>query len=267
MGEELASARPQNLKLYEPDPDWLRERAEPKTPNEWFGRRYPEQIEKFGSPFLELVEIIDNFTHQVIVISLNHDFFASALGGRSDLGHRVVYFEPEMQWYFKDSDGIYKPTTAEKLANLYRALMMKCAQAMPANVHKLNLFHEFRNDKTARAVVQRAKSILAADHTFFSATSTHQRIRGIELFERVARKFVDELLTSEPGQILKLADAFAVFRGLLKQRELPDIKRSDFKAVIVPLIRDQFNVALRNDLDGAGGRGWKGVKMLQSGPG
>jgi hypothetical protein len=55
---------------------------------------------------------------------------------------------------------------------------------------------------------------------------------------------VDDLLTSEPGQILRLADAYAAFRSLLKQRELPDIKRSEFKAVVGPLIKEDFNVAL-----------------------
>jgi hypothetical protein len=86
--------------------------------------------------------------------------------------------------------------------------------------------------------------------------------------ERVARKYVYEWLSAEPGQILRLTDAYAVFRGLLKQRELPDIKRSDFKAVVGPLIREQFNVALRNDLPGVGSgvRGWKGVKLLQTLP-
>lgn len=78
---------------------------------------------------------------------------------------------------------------------------------------------------------------------------------------------MDELLLHEPGQILRLADAYSVFRELLRTRELPDIKRSDFKAVVGPLIRDQFNVALRNDLDGAGVRGWKGVKLIQTVPG
>jgi hypothetical protein len=70
---------------------------------------------------------------------------------------------------------------------------------------------------------------------------------------------------SSPVQILRLADAYAVFRSLLKQRDLPDIKRSDFKAVVAPLITENFNVCLRNDLEGAGVRGWKGVK-LQSVP-
>ena len=113
-----------------------------KTPNDWFCQRYPNQFEKYCSPFLELVEPADNFTVQILPLSINLDFFAGVLGGRRDLGHHVIYFEPEMQWYFRDSDGIYKPTTAEKLGNLYRGLMMKCAQDMLPNVHKLNLFHE-----------------------------------------------------------------------------------------------------------------------------
>src|SRR5271170_787277 len=196
MGPEITLTRPDQLKLYEPGKfSQFDQQPQPaKTPNEWFVQRYPWAYENHGSPFLELVQPIDQFTVQVLPVSLNFDFFASVLGGRKDLGHHVIYFEGEMQWYFKDSDGIYKTTTAEKLANLYRALVMKCAEEMPGNVHKLNLFHEFRSDKTAKAVVQRAKSILVADSSFFSATSTNQRIRGLEIMERVARKFVDELL-------------------------------------------------------------------------
>jgi hypothetical protein len=57
--------------------------------------------------------------------------------------------------------------------------------------------------------------------------------------------FVDEFLMSETRQILKLADAYAVFIGLLKQRDLTDLKRSDFKAIVGPLIREQFNIAVR----------------------
>ena len=78
------------------------------------------------------------------------------------------------------------------------------------------------------------------------------------------------MLISETGQVLKLADAYSVFRELLKKSGLADIKRSDFKAVVGPMITSQFNVALRNDLaeDGKSGvRGWKNVRMLQTGPG
>jgi hypothetical protein len=271
MGEDIALTNPNNLRLYEPGRfSQFGQDPEPaKTPNEWFVQRYPDAYENHGSPFLELVESLDQFTVQVLPITINHDFFASVLGGRRDLGHHVVYYEGELAWYFKDSDGIFKSTTPEKLMNVYRALMMKCAHDMPPNVHKLNLVHEWRSDRTAKMIIQRAKSILAADHSFFSPTSRYQRIRGQELTERVARKFVDEMLTCEPGQILRLGDAYSVFRGLLKQRDLPDIKRSDFKAIVTPLIREQFHVALRNDLpsDGvAGVRGWKNVGLVQAGP-
>ena len=54
-----------------------------------------------------------------------------------------------------------------------------------------------------------------------------------------------------------------------KEKELPDINHSDFKLAVIPLVHDQFNVSLRNDLggsDGGGVRGWKNVHLIQSGP-
>lgn len=255
-----------NLKIFRPDQINFNFGApeKPTTPNEWFAQKYPEQIKKFGSPFLELSQPLDQFRVQIMPVSINLDFFAGVLGGRKDLGRHVIYYQPEMDWYFKDADGIYKPTTACKLANLYRALLMKCAGEMPGNIHLLNLFHEYRSEKISKSVILRAKSILQADASFFSAESKNQRVKGPELFERVARVFVEEMLSAEPGQILKLQEAYTFFRGLLKQRNLPDLTKADFKCIIGPLIRDQFNVALRNDLVGEGKelRGWKGVKLL-----
>ena len=269
MEQAPALTRPENLKLIQRHWNRIGERKAPQTPSEWFVQRYPRAYEKHGSPFLELVEPMDAFSAQVLPLSINHDFFAAVLGGRRDLGHHVVYYESEMQWYFRDSDGIYKTTTAEKLMNLYRALMMKCAQELPGNVHKLNLFHEFRSDKTAKAVVQRAKSILAADSSFFSAASPYQRIRGIELHERIARRFVESLLTSEPGNVLLLGDAYAAFLKLVKQQNLAPVKRSDFKAMVIPLVQEQFGVSLRNDLkidERQGVRGWKNMGLNQTVP-
>lgn len=213
---------------------------------------------------LILEEPVDRFSSQIFPVSLNYDFFAKALGGRKDLGHSVIYYESECAWYFKDSDNIFKTTTPEKLANLYRALMMKCTENMPSNVHKLNLVHEWRSDKVAKTVVNRAKNILLAAPSFFSATSSNQRIRGVELHERIAQRFVSELLVCEPGKILMLHDAYAAFCSILKKKELEQVKRSDFKALVTPLIKGEYNVCLRNDLviDGRSGqRGWKNVNL------
>lgn len=78
----------------------------------------------------------------------------------------------------------------------------------------------------------------------------------------------DRLLLYGMAQVLYLADAYAHFTKLVKDRNLDVIKRSDFKELVVPLIQEQFGVRLRNDLvvDERGGvRGWKNVK-LQTAP-
>jgi len=171
-----------------------------------------------------------------------------------------------MQFYYREPVlQLYKPMTAEKLQNQFRAMLMRCAKELPGENSKLNLCCEFRSDKVARSVVNRAKSVLAASADFFSATSPHTRIIDIELHERIARKFVDGLLACEPGETLLLKDAYDVFCGIVKQQSLEPVKRSEFSAMVVPLIREQFNVALRNDLqidERQGVRGWKDMKLL-----
>jgi len=236
------------------------------TPNAYFNQLFPVQTQQFGPAFLQVLETNLTSKCKINPVSINIDFFASILSDPR-IGLSVVYYEPEMQFYFNSPfQPIYKLVSPEKLQNLYRGILIQATKCLDNSVNILNLFMEFRSDKVAKQVVNRAKSVLAADSSYFSAQSKYQRVRGIELCERVARKFVEEVLSAEPGQILRLGDAYEVFRRLLKDRELPDMNRPDFRAVVAPLITEQFNVCLRNDLGGAGGRGWKGVK-LQSLPG
>ena len=239
------------------------------TCNEWFSAKFPDQVKQFGPAFFEARQSSVEGYSRTTPASLNYDVCAAVLSD-ARLGLSTVYFGPEMQfYYFEPMLQLYKTTTPEKLQNYYRAMILRCAQELNNDTNKLNLFAEFRSDKVSKAVVNRAKSILAADSSFFSSTSPHQRIRGIEMHERLARKFVDELLTCESGQVLMLHDAYTAFCKLLKQRELEPIKRNDFKAIVVPLIRDEFDVALRNDLvvdERQGVRGWKNVRLSQTVP-
>src|ERR1019366_5987535 len=120
----------------------------------------------------------DGFTRFTPIV-LNYDFFAGMLGGDVKLSHSIIYYEPEMMFYYREPVlQVYKPTTAEKLQNYYRAMLLRSAQELNAETDKLNLFAEFRSDKNARAVTNRAKSVLAAGQDFFSTTSPPQRIRG-----------------------------------------------------------------------------------------
>jgi hypothetical protein len=240
---------------------------EPRTPNEWFTSRFPEQVKIYGTPFLEMKETLDGFT-KVTPLAMNFDFFAAALGGSRSLNHHVIYLEHEMQWYFLDVDGIYKTTTADKLMNLYRALLMKCAEELlSGSVDIFNLFWEFRSDRNCKTIIQRAKSNLAADQSFFSPTSPHQRIRGVELHERLILNLVETMLERSEGACLTVTQAYDTFCKLSQQRQLGQLKRSMFKEMMKDLIRDRFDLALRHDVPDAENKhqqAWRGLKLMEA---
>jgi len=239
----------------------------PRKPNPYFQQLFPSHTAQYGPAFLELHETFcDGFT-KVTPISINVDIFASIFSDPS-LNMSVVYFEPEMQfYYFEPLQNIYKPTTPEKLQNLYRALLIRSAQELNNDTNKLNLFHEFRSDKTAKAIVNRAKSILAAESSFFSATSSHQRIRGIELHERLILKLVETMLEAREGSILTMTQAYQIFCQMSQQRNLNTLKRSVFRELMRDLIRDKFGMALRNDVPDELNKhqqAWKGLRVMEA---
>ena len=268
--DQLSTARLQ-LKKWQPEP-WpniqYANYTKPTTPSEWFSCKFPVQAQIHGCPFIELAEDIADGLKKINPLSANLDFLASILGGDEKMGHKVIYLEGEMQWYYLDQpSNIFKPTTPEKLGNLLRAYLIRCAEELPDSVHKLNLFLEFRSDKTIRAVIHRAKSILSADHTFFSTNSKSARQKGPEMHERLAKVFVEQILERQPGEVLTLTNAYLVFIEFLKQKSMVPVKRSIFKGMFAPLIRDAFNLGLRNDvIDLATNHqtaGWKGLRALE----
>ena len=268
--DQISTARLQ-LKKWEPEPWPMTDHAverKPTTPSEWFSKMFPVQGKIHGCPFIEMAEDIADGLKKINPLAPNLDFLAAILGGDERMGHKVIYLEGEMQWYYLDQPGnIFKPTTPEKLGSLLRALLIRCAEELPDSVHKLNLFLEFRSDKTIRAVIHRAKSILAADHTFFSPESKHARLKGVEVHERLAKVFVEQVLERQQGEVLTLTSAYLVFTEFLKQKSMLPVKRSIFKGMFAPLIRDAFDLGLRNDvIDQATNHqtaGWKGLRALE----
>jgi hypothetical protein len=202
----------------------------------------------------------------VTPVDLNLDFFAGILSGEKKLGHCVVYYETEMQFYFLDPvDQLYKITSPEKLQHLIRALLMKCAQEMPREIQLLNLFHEFRSEKFTRQILQRAKSILAADESFFSPESKNQRKAGPEIPERLARVFVESMLEKREGSILTVTQAYALFSHLSLENHLNPIKRATFRQMMSELMKGTFGLSLRRDVKDERGKnqeGWKGIGTL-----
>lgn len=248
---------------------WMsHEKPTPSTPNEWFALRFPQQVKTYGSPFLEQVERRLDSARKIKPIAPNLDFFAAILGGDSGIGHQVVYLEGEMNFYFYDpKDHLYKSVSDDKLGNLIRGYLIRCAEQMPEDCDKMNLFYFFRGDKLVRNIVHRAKSILAAHDSFFSKESGHKRQRenDHDIYERVARAFVEQAIERQAGEALSLNQAYVHFCEFLKQRHLPKVKRHEFKNLVPPMIREEFDLGIRNDLEKecGGSSGWKGIRALK----
>lgn len=235
------------------------------TPAEWFARRYPAEVKRWGCPFLEAVETeLETGKKRITALSLNDCFFAAILSD-SQLGHSVIFFNPEQQWYFLDpTDNIYYRTSEAKLMNLLSSLLTRCAEEMPPTIDKVSLFMKFRADETLRAVVKRARSILAADASFFSLHSPHYRFDGTEQHGQLAKQFVGLLVKPSDGQMLSIAQCYERFCDYCRQQNLKPMLRRKFAEMLVEMIRDEFGLGLRKDLKDSEGhylRGWKGLTL------
>src|SRR5258705_8080117 len=89
------------LELNLPNINLAEQNSEPRTPALWFAQKFPDQVNQFGCPFLEMRQSTCDGFNLITPVSINTDFFAAMLGGDSKLGHSVIYFEPEMQFYYR----------------------------------------------------------------------------------------------------------------------------------------------------------------------
>lgn len=244
----------------------------PATPSEWFARRFPAEVKRWGCPCLEaVVEDVNTGRKATITATeLNDNFFASTLSN-SQLGHSVVFFEPEQQWfYLEPREGCFYPTSEAKLMTVLSALLVRCAEEMPATVDKVNLFVKFRAEEGLRAVVKKARSILEADATFFSPASPNRRIEDEEQHGRLARQFIGQAVKPQAGHLLSISDCYAGFTGFCRNNGVEPVTRKAFRQLVVDIIKQEFGVGFRSDLQNAEGRylrGWKGLAVEGAGRG
>ena len=237
----------------------------PATPSEWFARRFSAEVKRWGCPFLEaVVEDVETGRKLTTPVSMNCNFFAAALSD-SQLGHSVVYYEPEQQWiYLEPRDGCYHTTSEAKLMTLLSALLVRAAEEMPANVDKVNLFVKFREEERLKAVVKQARSVLAADSTFFSINNPNKRVEGPEQQGQMAKRFVGRWIKPEPGRLLSIGQCYDGFSGFCRNNGVEPVARGLFRRMIVEIIKEEFEVGFRSDLKSTDGRylrGWKGLTV------
>ncbi len=247
----------------------------PSTPSEWFSRRFPHEAQRWGCPFLELAvegDVGGFPTKTITPAAMNDNFFAAILNDHQ-LKHSVVFVEPEQQWFYHEPiTNLYHPTTEAKLMLLVSALLVRCAEELGAaknnRVDVAPLFVKFRTDDQVKMILKKARSLLAADATYFSATSPHRRVEGPEQHSRIARQFIAVAVKQQPDRVLSINECFDTFTNYCRNQDVAPIKRRLFRNMIVEIIREEFGLGLRGDLmgqDGKNRRGWKGLTVEMAG--
>jgi hypothetical protein len=237
---------------------------DPQTPSEYFNQRHPEISMAYGAAFLEHSFEDGNEFKRVSAVGINDDFFAGLLGGDTKLGHQVVFYVPEQQWYFYDCRfGYFVPTTEEKLVILLSQYLIRCCQDMPRFTDIGNLFITYRSEARLKHVVQKAKSLLAADKSFFESRKRRCGERILDpAIEPAHKLFIREALTVEPERILTTNECFNSYTAYCEIQKLEAVDRKPFTGLMTEGIREQFGLGFRKDLRGDDGkyhRGWKGL--------
>lgn len=240
---------------------------DPQTPSEYFNKHHPELSMTYGAAFLEHPYEDGNEFRHVSVVGMNDDFFAGLLGGDRQLGHQVVFYIPEQQFYFYDCRfDCFVPTTEEKLQILLSQYLIRCCQDMPHFTDIGNLFITFRSEARLKRIVQKAKALLAADRTFFESPTGHKRRCGERILdpaiEPAHKLFIREAIITEPERILTTNECFENYTAYCKIQKLEPAERKSFTGLMAEGIKEQFGLGFRRDLKGGDGkwhRGWKGL--------
>ena len=257
------------LEKYQPIPWLMRDTIEDppvKTPSEWFSKKWPRQADTYGTPFLEAKYFDDNQGKHVNPIALNDIFFASILAGDENLGHGVVYCTPEDQWYFRDpADGNkFKPTSEAKLTILLSRYLLQCAEELKDPTPKFNLFVRFRKHEELQKVINKAKSLLAVDQSFFAADSPNIRTGEGAEKERAAKTFINVVIELNPQKSLTVTDSYTAFREFCVKNGLMLVERRLYQDLVREIIVEQYGLSLRNDVPNESGRhqrGWRGLGL------
>jgi hypothetical protein len=241
---------------------------EVRTPSQWFSKRWQQQAEEFGTPFLETVYLDGDLEKHVSPISMNEIFFASILAGDENLGHKVVFYTPDEEFYFRDprEGGIFTSTTEAKLKTLLSLYFLKCAEELKDSTPMFNLFVRFRKGDELQAVINKARSLLAVDKSFFGAESPNIRTGGAEEKAKVARSFVNLVVELNPQKSLTVTDSYTAFREFCVKNRLMLVERRHFQDLVGEVVTEQYGLGLRNDILNASGRhqrGWRGVGMRE----
>jgi putative DNA primase/helicase len=136
------------------------------TPTKWFEAQYPALGARYGEAVLEK----PGRDETAAVTDINYDFIAATLGAEGTPASPVVFLRSNERFYQYDpEEGIYLPKFKADLIPGLSQILLKCASEADA-VNVDNLRFRFRN--SLNGVVERARSVLAVDDSFFEKDLT-----------------------------------------------------------------------------------------------
>jgi hypothetical protein len=231
--------------------------------SQWFIAKFPGLAKVWGAPFIEnRVVSVDGFTSSTS-LAPNPSFMAAVLG-YDEIENSVVYNQGDCQFYYLEpNDQKYYAVQDQKLGCLIRGYFQRCALDLQRECNVYHLFTTFCQDAVIKTIVDRAKTVLLCADDYFSVDSVCSRVKGIELHERLAKLFVEGWVV-KPGSVLLVGVAYEKYAGLVKLNGLEPVKRSVFKELMKPLVREKFNICLRNDLVvwERYSQGWKDLSLV-----
>ena len=157
-------------------------------------------------------------------------------------------------------------TTEEKLKILLSLHILNCAEELKDPTPKFNLFVRFRQDEELQKVIDKAKSLLAVDQSFFAADSPNIRTGEGAEKERAAKTFINLVIELNPQKSLTVTDSYTAFREFCVKNGLMLVERRHFEDLVREIIVEQYGLNLRNDLPNESGRhqrGWRGLGLRE----
>jgi len=237
------------------------------NPNSWFVSRFPEEAKLYGVPFLESLRVDQDGISHITPAYLNDNFFASIICGPN----RIVFFEPEEQWWFYDPvPGAFCPTTSAKLQLLLSNYLIRCAEDCGPLVDVTPLVVHFRKAEVLEGVVRKAKAMNLCDDLFFSGEHGNPRLINGRIIEPTDKPsyelFVERNLAPEHASALTVTDCFHRYYTYCKKHQIPPLTRSDFKSLMSECLREYFAIGLRKDVPSKSGKvteGWFGIRFKE----
>jgi len=242
---------------------------EQRTPNDWFQRRFSEAVRQFGRAFFNESKPNLHGAQVEIPAILNEDFFAALLAGEKRLGHRMVHCPGDGFWFYDPRVDAFCPTSDSKVELLLSNYLVKCGEALEPFANTRLLLTEHRRPAVLSRIVNKAKTVLEADHRFFEGANGQTRYiegkRLLALPEPSPRLFIKSAVARQEGALMSASEAYLAYAVYCDRHNLPKAEYSVFKASAGELIYERFQLRIRHDIktdSGTSTHGWKHVALL-----